>query len=108
SGFSWIDANDSEQSVLSFIRRGKDATDFLLVVVNFTPVVREAYRIGVPEPGAYVEVFNSDDPKWGGSGQANEGPIEAEPEPWHNREHSLELRLPPLATIFLRKVQDTE
>ena len=108
SGFSWIDANDSEQSVLSFIRRGKDATDFLLVVVNFTPVVREAYRIGVPESGAYVEVFNSDDPKWGGSGQANEGHIEAEPEPWHNREHSLELRLPPLATIFLRKAQNTK
>jgi 1,4-alpha-glucan branching enzyme len=108
SGFSWIDANDSEQSVLSFLRRGKDPADFLVVVINFTPVVREHYRIGVPEPGMYGEVFNSDDLKWGGSGQANEGQIETEQEPWHNQEYSFELRLPPLAAIFLRRVEETE
>jgi len=108
SGFSWIDANDSEQSVLSFLRRGKDPADFLVVVINFTPVVREHYRIGVPEPGMYGEVFNSDDLKWGGSGQANEGQIETEQEPWHNQEYSFELRLPPLAAIFLRTVEETE
>ena len=105
SGFSWIDANDSEQSVLSFLRRAKNPDDFLVVVVNFTPVVREPYRVGVPEGGMYVEVFNSDHPAWGGSGQANEKPIEAEELPWHDQGYSLELKLPPLATIFLRRLE---
>ena len=105
-GFSWIDANDSEQSVLSFYRKGEDPEDFLIVIVNFTPVVRENYKIGVPSLGIYQEVFNSDDPAWGGSGQANEGELAAEKEPWHGKEQSLQLKLPPLATIFLRKTKD--
>ncbi len=109
-GFEWIDANDSDQSVLSFLRRGNDPDDFLIVVVNFTPVVREPYRIGVPRAGVYEEIFNSDDPKWGGSGQFNQTPLRAQVQPWHNQEYSLELKLPPLATIFLRqgKKQDRE
>ena len=105
SGFSWIDANDSEQSVLSFLRRAQDPEDFLVVVTNFTPVVREFYRVGVPEAGSYVEVFNSDNPAWGGSGQANEQPLEAEEQTWHDQRYSLELKLPPLATIFLRRLE---
>lgn len=104
-GFAWIDANDSEQSVLSFVRKGLKPTDFLIVVVNFTPVARDPYRIGVPKGGVYQEVFNSDEAKWGGSGQANHTAIEAEKRVWHGQEYSLELRLPPLGTIFLRKVQ---
>lgn len=107
-GFEWIDANDSEQSVLSFVRKGQNPDDFLVVVVNFTPVVREHYRIGVPKLGSYLEVFNSDDPRWGGSGQANQGKLQAQGQPWHIQKYSLELRLPPLATIFLRKVEDVE
>ena len=107
-GFAWIDANDSEQSVVSFLRRAKDPQDFLVVVVNFTPVVREPYRIGVPEPGTYIEVFNSDDPAWGGSGQANAVPVQAEDLPWHDQPCSLELKLPPLAAVFLRRDASTE
>lgn len=103
-GFSWIDANDSEQSVLSFLRRGQDPKDFLVVVVNFTPVVREPYRIGVPEAGKYREVFNSDDPAWGGSGQKNQASLLTDEVRWHDQPYSLEIKLPPLATIFLRKV----
>ncbi|HHU62130.1 MAG TPA: 1,4-alpha-glucan branching enzyme, partial [Natronincola sp.] len=61
---------------------------------------------GVPSLGIYQEVFNSDDPAWGGSGQANEGELAAEKEPWHGKEQSLQLKLPPLATIFLRKTKD--
>ena len=107
-GFEWIDANDSEQSVLSFIRRGYDPDDFLIVVVNFTPVVREPYRIGVPELGVYEEIFNSDDPQWGGSGQKNADKLQAQKQPWHNQKYSLELKLPPLATIFLRKGKERD
>ena len=106
SGFAWIDANDSEQSVLSFLRRAKDREDVLVVVVNFTPVVREKYRIGLPEGGEYLEVFNSDDPSWGGSGQGNQGSIKVDELPWHGQKYSVELNLPPLATIFLRRVRE--
>jgi 1,4-alpha-glucan branching enzyme len=102
--FEWIDANDSEQSVLSFIRKGKDPQDFLIVVVNFRPVVREHYRVGIPEPGSYVEVFNSDDPKWGGSGQKNSGILRSEEVSWHGRRYSLGLRVPPLGVVFLHKL----
>lgn len=107
AGFTWIDANDSEQSVVAFLRRGKEPEDFLVAVVNFTPVVRAPYRIGVPELGQYVEVFNSDDLKWGGSGQANVGELTADPIPWHSQGYSLEVTLPPLATIFLSKVRNS-
>ena len=102
-GFSWIDAQDSQQSVLTFLRRGKTPKDYLIIIANFTPVVRQPYRIGVPERGAYKEVFNSDDKVWGGSGQTNSGIVHAEPLPRHNQRYSLELKLPPLAVVFLRR-----
>lgn len=103
-GFQWIEADDRAQSVLSFVRRGKEPKDNLTVIVNFTPVTRERYRIGVPEAGSYVEVFNSDSLEWGGSGQGSKGLLKSEERPWHGQSHSLELTLPPLSTIFLKKV----
>ncbi len=105
-GFEWIDPHDGEQSVISFLRRGKDKDDFLIAVTNFTPVVREPYRVGVPELGDYKEVFNSDDQAWGGSGQLNLKKLAAENLPWHSQRYSIELKLPPLGTIFLRKIRE--
>ncbi len=102
-GFEWIDCNDADQSVLSFIRRAKDGSDFVVVVCNFTPEVRHGYRIGVPEKGVYQEVLNSDDPRYGGSGVNNEGDRHTDDFIWHDRPQSLALTLPPLATIYLRK-----
>ncbi|ABG03292.1 1,4-alpha-glucan branching enzyme [Rubrobacter xylanophilus DSM 9941] len=100
-GFEWVEGGDAEQSVVSFLRRARNPEDFVLVVSNFTPVVRHGYRVGVPASGPYAEVLNTDDPRYGGSGVAN-GELEAEEVPWHGRPFSLRLTLPPLATVFLR------
>lgn len=102
NGFQWIDCNDASQSMISFIRRGKDAEDFLIIVCNFTPVVRENYRIGVPEAGTYREIFNSDREAYGGSGQQNPASLEAQAVAWHNQPYSLALRIPPLATLYIK------
>ena len=101
-GFEWIDPHDSSQSVVSFIRRGKDEDDFIIVICNFTPVVRYDYRIGVPLAGSYREIWNSDEEKYGGSGQVNSPRLFSEDIPWHNQPHSLLLKLPPLAAVYLR------
>jgi len=101
-GFQWLDANDSENSVFSFLRRARDAGDFLVVIANFTPVVHQDYRIGVPEPGRYVEILNTDSEYYGGSGVGNLGSVESEPVPLNGQPHSLRLRLPPLGALLLR------
>mgnify|MGYP001175529272 CR=1 FL=1 len=101
-GFSWIDANDSDNSVFSFIRKGKKNGDFIIVVSNMTPVVRENYRIGVPKAGFYEEIINSDSDFYWGSNVGNGGGIETEPVTFHGYEQSLSLRLPPLGTIMLK------
>ena len=102
-GFEWIDCNDADQSVLSFIRR--DGDDFLLVIVNFTPVSRHGYRIGVPRGGEYREVFNSDAGIYGGGNLGNgEQRLWAESVSWMNRPYSLPLTLPPLAGLILKPV----
>jgi 1,4-alpha-glucan branching enzyme len=101
-GFEWIDANDSDNSVYSFIRRGKNPDDILVVVLNCTPVVRYGYRLGVPNPGNYQEIFNTDADIYGGSNVGNLGGINAEEFPWQGRRHSLSLTVPPLAAIFLK------
>ena len=102
TGFSWVDANDSDNSVLSFIRYARDPADFVVVVTNFTPVVRQGYRIGVPRGGDYRELINSDQEVYGGAGVGN-GPVcTARAEPCHGMEHTLSLVLPPLATLFLK------
>jgi len=101
-GFEWIDCNDADSSVLSFLRRAKNPENFLVVVTNFTPVVREAYRVGVPAPGFYREVLNTDAGVYGGSNVGNRGGVQAEPVPWLGRPYSLTLRLPPLGTLFFK------
>ncbi|MDY3296964.1 alpha amylase C-terminal domain-containing protein, partial [Selenomonas sp.] len=101
NGFQWIDPDDNENSVISFIRKAKDGDDFIIALCNFTPEVRHDYRIGVPKKGVYCEVFNSDDEVFGGSGVKN-GDIQSEDIPWHNREQSIALTVPPLATVYLR------
>ncbi len=102
-GFSWIDCNDADQSVLSFIRR--DGDDFVLVIVNFTPVPRHDYRIGVPRLGEYREIFNSDAGVYGGSNTGNGGrQLWAEELGWMNQPCSLALTLPPLAGLIIKPV----
>ena len=102
SGFSWISCDDCDNSVIAFYRTGKDETDMTVVVCNFTPVVRHSYRFGVPRKGTYVEVFNSDATAFGGSNVLNEGEFETQDVPMHGMDQSLELTLPPLATIYLQ------
>jgi 1,4-alpha-glucan branching enzyme len=99
-GFEWVDASDSANSVISFLRKDRDG-DFVLVVCNFTPVVRENYRIGAPEAGRYVELLNTDAAGYGGSGVTTGG-VEAEPVETHGRPYSLNLTLPPLGAMVLK------
>nr|MDA3874088.1 1,4-alpha-glucan branching protein GlgB [Kiritimatiellia bacterium] len=101
-GFEWIDLHDSEQSVLSYIRKAKDPKDLVVVVLNFTPVPRESYRLGVPASGFYREVFNSDSENYGGSNLGNAGGVHSESTPWMGREHSVNLRVPPLGAVVLK------
>jgi 1,4-alpha-glucan branching enzyme len=99
SGFSWIDCHDADQSIISFIRRGTNS--FAIIALNFTPVPRENYRIGVPTAGAYKEIFNSDAACYGGSNLGNGAGVESEQIAWMNQQHSVMLTLPPLAGIIL-------
>lgn len=101
-GFLWIDANDGENSVYSYIRFADNRDDFLIVILNFTPVVRHNYRIGVPKPGHYKEVLNSDSMYYGGSNVGNGGGIASEAQRWHQFDQSVNLTLPPLGILILR------
>ncbi|MBO9314311.1 MAG: 1,4-alpha-glucan branching protein GlgB [Chloroflexus sp.] len=100
-GFEWVDANDADSSVYSFLRKSR-AGEHILIVLNATPVVREDYRIGVPFGGWWRELLNSDSEYYWGSGQGNAGGVMAEAVPSHGREFSLRLRLPPLGALFLK------
>ena len=102
NGFQWIDCNDNENSVVALVRRAEERSDFLVCVHNFTPEVRHGYRIGVPTKGTYVEVFNSDLEEFGGSGVVNAGDIASEDYPFHGRDQSIVITVPPLATVFYR------
>ena len=102
NGFQWIDCNDSENSIIALVRRAEDHSDFIVCVHNFTPEVRHGYRIGVPTKGTYVEVFNSDEEAYGGSGVLNAGDIVSEDYAFHGREQSIVITVPPLATTFYR------
>jgi 1,4-alpha-glucan branching enzyme len=102
-GFQWIDCNDADNSVLSFIRRARNPQDFVVVVANFTPVARENYRVGVPELGWYREIFNSDAQYYAGSNYGNGGGVMAEPVPWMGFDYSLPLRLPALAALYFKR-----
>jgi 1,4-alpha-glucan branching enzyme len=100
-GFAWIDAANAGESVLSYVRRGRDANQMAVIVCNFTPVPRHDYRIGVPRPGRYLERINTDAGIYGGSGVGNAGAVEAEPHPMHGHNQSLRLQLPPLGVLIL-------
>ena len=103
-GFEWIDCQNAHESVLGFLRKSHDQgqSEHLLVCLNFTPVVRP-YRMGVPQAGDYVEIFNSDAAKYGGSGVTNQGPLQADGHiPYHGQVASLELTLPPLGAMILK------
>jgi 1,4-alpha-glucan branching enzyme len=101
-GFEWLDANDSDNSVFSFVRRGKNPDDMILVVLNATPVVRYGYRIGVPRAGHFDEIMNTDATVYGGSNVGNLGGMNTSEHAWMGRSHSLALTLPPLAAVFLK------
>lgn len=106
--FEWIDHQDATNSVLAWIRKGISPSDQLLFVANFTPVVRENYRIGVSKPGYYEEIFNSDNLRYGGSDILNLEEIESYPIPKHGRMHSIPLTLPPLGVIVLKYKSEFE
>jgi 1,4-alpha-glucan branching enzyme len=103
SGFRWIDCNDNENSVVSIVRYARDRRDFLVMVFNFTPVPRAAYRIGVPESGYYAELLNSDSTIYGGSNAGNGGGTWSEPVASHGFDQSLRLMVPPLGCLYLKK-----
>ena len=103
--FEWIDGNDCQRSVISFLRRAVSPNDELVVVCNFTPVPREGYRIGVPHEGYWQELLNSDAALYGGSGVGNLGGLKAETEPTHGRSHSLNLTLPPLGCLIFKRTE---
>jgi 1,4-alpha-glucan branching enzyme len=120
AGFQWLEAEDRDRSVLAYLRLSGSAgrgcadalspapapptapspADFLVVLCNFTPVPRQDYRVGVPSPGHYTEVLNSDDTRYGGSGVGN-STLLAEPMPWHGQPYSIQVTLPPLGAILL-------
>lgn len=102
SGFEWIDASDYDHGVISFMREGKIANDFVLVVCNFTPVLREQYHLGAPWGGEWRELLNSDSAHYGGSGIGNLGVVTAAPIPWHGRSHLLNITLPPLGMLVFK------
>ena len=103
SGFRWIDCNDNENSVVSLVRRARDPQDFTVIVANFTPVPRPAYRVGVPEAGWYRELLNSDGAPYGGSNIGNAGGANADALPMHGFDYSISLVLPPLGFVLLKR-----
>jgi 1,4-alpha-glucan branching enzyme len=102
AGFEWVDCKDFQRSIISFLRRGQNPSDQLLFVCNFTPVVRQNYRVGVPLEGYWKEILNSDAPLYGGSGQGNFGGLSTVPLPIHGRPFSLNMTLPPLGIVVFR------
>ncbi len=107
TGFEWIDFNDADNSVVSFLRRARNRDDYVVVVSNFTPVPRHGYRVGVPEACFYREVLNSDAAEYGGSGVSNTPGREAFAQRWHTQSCSLELTLPPLGVVILKPERAT-
>jgi 1,4-alpha-glucan branching enzyme len=102
-GFSWIDCHDADNSVVSLLRRARDGADFSVAVVNFTPVPRTGYVVGMPAPGSYREVLNSDAGIYGGSGAGNGGTVAADGPPAHGFDVSVRLTLPPLGFLLLKR-----
>ena len=103
-GFEWLEVHDNENSVFAFLRRGHDPDNPVVVVSNFTPVPRHAYRLGVPRGGHWRELLNSDAEMYGGSNLGNGGLVWATDESWGNHAHCLEVTLPPLGMLLLKPV----
>jgi 1,4-alpha-glucan branching enzyme len=101
-GFQWIDCNDNDNSVVSFVRRARNQDDFVVSVLNFTPVPREGYVVGVPRAGSYGELINSDGAAYGGGNVGNGGVVFTEAAAAHGQRQSLRLTLPPLACLMLK------
>lgn len=101
-GFEWINCDDPQSSIVSFIRRGSTAKNQLLFVCNFTPIDRDGFVVGVPCPGNYTEILNSDNPEFGGLGRMNDKPIKARKEKWDGRDYSIQMHLPPLSVTVFR------
>ncbi|MGB9698147.1 MAG: 1,4-alpha-glucan branching protein GlgB [Thermodesulfobacteriota bacterium] len=103
-GFEWIDCNDSDHSVLSYLRKGSAPQEIILAVANFTPIPRFNYRVGAPRGGFWQEMLNSDAREYGGSGLGNWGGVTAEPFSHHGRPYRLNLTLPPLSIIIFKHI----
>ena len=102
-GFDFIDPHNSEQSIITLMRKGKNERDFIIAVINFTPVVRYNYKIGVPYEGVYEEVFNTDNEKYWGSNQTMENSeLTSYPEKWHNKDNHIRIKVPPLGATFIK------
>jgi 1,4-alpha-glucan branching enzyme len=101
NGYQWIDYSDAENTILCFMRKSEDG--YVIVILNFAPVVRDNYRVGVPENIIFKEILNSDDLKYGGSGVKNSGPIKAEEIKQHGRDYSISITIPPLGGVILKK-----
>ncbi len=104
AGFEWVDCTDTDNSVVCFLRKGRNPDYAVLVVCNFTPVARYDYHVGVPAGGFWRELLNSDAREYGGSGHGNFGGVEAVPVPMHGRSQSLSLTLPPLGIVVFKKI----
>ena len=101
-GFEWIDHGDHQNSVMSYIRKGNDEKDNVIVVLNLTPVPRECYRIGLPKAGTLKEIFNSDAKNYNGTGDFNNKSLKSDEKEWNNRKNSIELSLPPLGMLAFK------
>ncbi|CAI8210307.1 MAG: 1,4-alpha-glucan branching enzyme GlgB [Formosa sp. Hel1_33_131] len=101
-GFEWINHNDHENSVISYIRKSEDEKDLVIIICNLTPIPRENYRIGVPKPGKLKELFNSDSIEFNGTGNYLNIPLKTDAIHWNERENSIEINLPPLAMLALK------
>jgi 1,4-alpha-glucan branching enzyme len=103
-GFEWIDPNNCDQSIVSFIRKGNQENEQLIILCNFTPVAYHNYKVGVPFLCEYQEEFNSDLSEFGGSGQENNTALKARDENWHNQPYQIEVTVPPLAIVVFRPI----
>ncbi len=102
SGFEWIDCSDADGSLVSLIRKGRSTEDIILAVCNFTPVLHQNYRAGVPRGGYWKELLNSDAREYSGGGQGNLGGVDAVSEPFQGRPFSINMVLPPMGVVFFK------